>query len=300
MSWKSEVKDSGQGYYTLHTPEIGSVPVRLFLTPNLLDQVEESIYPQIVNAASFPGVKLVVITPDVHHGYGVPIGTVLLTDAQTGAVAMGPVGFDIGCFTGDTRVPTLGGPKTLRELADIGGEHWIFSLTAEKRIVAAKATAQLTRRAAALVRVTLNDGGTIECTPDHQFMLREGSWREARSLSAGTSLMPFYNRYASGGYRVVKHPATGSWQTVHWIMARQGLLGEIPSFPGQRTVIHHKNFTPGDCRLDNLEFMGDRDHIRYHHQNGRHNISDAKESELLLRFSTTRHTSLLSYTVSTR
>jgi len=97
VSWKSAVKDSGKGYYTLHTQEIGSVPVRLFLTPNLLDQVEESIYPQIVNAASFPGVKLVAITPDVHHGYGVPIGTVLLTDADTGAVAMGPVGFDICC-----------------------------------------------------------------------------------------------------------------------------------------------------------------------------------------------------------
>src|SRR3984893_7049158 len=97
MSWNSSVKDSGHGYYTLHTQEIGSVPVRLFLTPNLLDQVEESIYPQIVNASSLPGVKLVPITPDVHHGYGVPIGTVLLTDAETGAVAMGPVGFDIGC-----------------------------------------------------------------------------------------------------------------------------------------------------------------------------------------------------------
>src|SRR5207245_9776319 len=97
MSWKLAVKDSGEGYYTLHTQEIGSVPVRLFLTPNLLDQVEESIYPQIVNAASFPGVKLVAITPDVHHGQGVPIGTVLLTEAETGAVAMGPVGFDICC-----------------------------------------------------------------------------------------------------------------------------------------------------------------------------------------------------------
>src|SRR5260370_30088888 len=97
VSWKDAVKDSGRSYYTLHTQEIGSVPVRLFLTPNLLDAVEESIYTQIVNAASFPGVKLVAITPDVHHGYGVPIGTVLLTDAATGAVAMGPTGFDIGC-----------------------------------------------------------------------------------------------------------------------------------------------------------------------------------------------------------
>lgn len=97
MSWKSAAKDSGLGYFTLQTKDTGSVPVRLFLTSNLLDQVEESIYPQIVNAASFPGVKLVAITPDVHHGYGVPIGTVLLTDARSGAVAMGPVGYDIGC-----------------------------------------------------------------------------------------------------------------------------------------------------------------------------------------------------------
>src|SRR2546430_16485278 len=95
MSWKSAVKDSGQGFYTLQTEDTGAVPVRLFLTPTLHDEVEESIYPQIVNAASFPGVKLVAITPDVHHGYGVPIGTVLLTDADSGAVAMGPVGYDI-------------------------------------------------------------------------------------------------------------------------------------------------------------------------------------------------------------
>src|SRR5438128_10388899 len=128
------------GYYTLHTQEIGSMPVRLFLTPNLLDQVEESIYPQIVNAASFPGVKLVAITPDVHHGYGVPIGTVLLTEAEMGAVAMGPVGLDIGCFTGDTGVPTLGGPRTLRELAEAGGGPWIFSLPTAQRIGAAEAT----------------------------------------------------------------------------------------------------------------------------------------------------------------
>src|SRR5438128_8065100 len=125
MSWKSAVHDSGKGYYTLHTQEIGSVPVRLFLTPNLLDQVEESIYPQIVNAASFPGVKLVAITPDVHHGYGVPIGTVLLTDAETGAVAMGPVGFYIGCFTGDKRVTTLGWLNALGELAKVGAAHAI-------------------------------------------------------------------------------------------------------------------------------------------------------------------------------
>lgn len=40
---------------------------------------------------------MVVITPDVHYGYGVPVGCVLITDVAEGAVAMGPVGYDIGC-----------------------------------------------------------------------------------------------------------------------------------------------------------------------------------------------------------
>ncbi|MGA9997773.1 MAG: RtcB family protein, partial [Pyrinomonadaceae bacterium] len=41
-------------------------------------------------------------------------------------------------------------------------------------------------------------------------------------------------------------------------------LGKIPSFAGQKTIIHHKNFSPTDNRPENLEFMGDRDHMRYH------------------------------------
>ena len=95
--WRRGLADSGRGYFTLQTGETGAVPVRLFLTEKLLAETEDSIYPQIVNATRFPGVRLVAITPDVHHGYGVPIGTALLTDADTGAVAMGPVGYDVGC-----------------------------------------------------------------------------------------------------------------------------------------------------------------------------------------------------------
>ena len=63
----------------------------------LLADAEDILYRQIVNATRFPGVKLVAITPDTHYGYGVPVGCVILTDAASGAVAMGPVGYDIGC-----------------------------------------------------------------------------------------------------------------------------------------------------------------------------------------------------------
>jgi tRNA-splicing ligase RtcB len=97
VNWKSLATASGDGYYRLQTEDIGEVPVRLFLTSTLFNDAEDNLYRQIVNATRFPGVKLVVITPDVHYGYGVPVGCVILTDAGSGAVAMGPVGYDIGC-----------------------------------------------------------------------------------------------------------------------------------------------------------------------------------------------------------
>ncbi|HXG95201.1 MAG TPA: RtcB family protein [Blastocatellia bacterium] len=96
-NWKHLMRWNGEGYYTLHTEDTADVPVRIFLTPKLLDEAEDILYRQIVNATRFPGVKLVAITPDAHYGYGVPVGCVILTDAESGAVAMGPVGYDIGC-----------------------------------------------------------------------------------------------------------------------------------------------------------------------------------------------------------
>src|SRR5207253_2366735 len=96
-NWKHLARWNGEGFYELRTEDTGDVPVRMFLTPTLLNNAEDILYRQIINATRFPGVKMVVITPDTHYGYGVPVGCVLITDVDTGAVAMGPVGYDIGC-----------------------------------------------------------------------------------------------------------------------------------------------------------------------------------------------------------
>jgi tRNA-splicing ligase RtcB (3'-phosphate/5'-hydroxy nucleic acid ligase) len=263
--WKQLAIRNDGGYYDLRTGDTGEVPVRLFLTPSLLDAAEDILYRQIVNATRFPGTKLVAITPDTHYGYGVPVGCVILTDADAGAVAMGPVGFDIGCFTGDTLVPTAdGNAYPLGTLADEERDVWVYALAPDHKVVLARATPKKTRSNASLVRVTLDNGREIACTPDHEFMLRDGSYLRACDLRPSTSLMPLNTRLDRDGYRTVVHPATGREQRVHWIAGRSGLLGPIPSFPGQRTVIHHKNFKPADNRPENLIFIGDRDHQRYH------------------------------------
>ena len=47
----------------------------------------------------------------------------------------------------------------------------------------AKATAKKTRTDAPLVKVTLDNGREILCTPDHEFMLRDGTYRRRRNFS---------------------------------------------------------------------------------------------------------------------
>jgi len=107
MSWKEHLELHPGGYYRWCDELTGGVEVRLFLTPTLLADAEEILSGQIINATKFSGVRLVVITPDVHHGYGVPVGCVLVTDCDGGSVAMGPVGYDIGCgmMTASSSVP---------------------------------------------------------------------------------------------------------------------------------------------------------------------------------------------------
>jgi tRNA-splicing ligase RtcB len=91
VGWKNATRHDQGGFYRYRT-ERGEV--RIFMGEQLFAELEESIGAQIENARRFPGVLDVVITPDAHHGYGVPVGCVIAT---SGTLAMGPVGYDIGC-----------------------------------------------------------------------------------------------------------------------------------------------------------------------------------------------------------
>ncbi len=91
MSWKHAARRDPGHFWRWRT---ANGEVRIFMTEALFAEAEDSLGPQIENARSFPGVLDVAITPDAHHGYGVPVGCVMAT---TGTLAMGPVGYDIGC-----------------------------------------------------------------------------------------------------------------------------------------------------------------------------------------------------------
>jgi tRNA-splicing ligase RtcB len=226
------------------------------------DLIEAGTTAQMEGAMRLPVSVGGALMPDAHLGYGLPVGGVLATE---GAVIPWAVGVDIAPVRGATKIPTLDGRSyPIRELYEKGEAFGVWSCKSDGKVVAARATAHQTQRDAPLVRVTLDNGEVVECTPDHRFMLRDGSYREADRLSPGTSLMPFYTSLDTEGYLRICQNYSGAFLRAHWVVARSGLMGQIPSFEGQRTVIHHKNFDETDNRPENLQFMGHRDHSRFH------------------------------------
>ncbi|MES0359392.1 MAG: RtcB family protein [Anaerolineales bacterium] len=75
------------------------VPVRIFATHQLLEEIkDDKSLEQAVNAATLPGlVDRVVVMPDVHQGYGFPIGGVAATQLPHGVISPGAIGYDINC-----------------------------------------------------------------------------------------------------------------------------------------------------------------------------------------------------------
>jgi tRNA-splicing ligase RtcB len=75
------------------------VPARVYATEQMLqDILHEKAIEQLINTAMLPGVsKYALAMPDIHQGYGFPIGGVAAMRMEDGVISPGGVGYDINC-----------------------------------------------------------------------------------------------------------------------------------------------------------------------------------------------------------
>ncbi len=80
MSLKHAVQRVGANHYVL--PKLGPMRVEAhaFLSEELYERSEAELWSQIKHAASYEGVIGAYLMPDAHLGYGVPVGSVVVTD----------------------------------------------------------------------------------------------------------------------------------------------------------------------------------------------------------------------------
>lgn len=186
--------------------------------------------------------------------------------------------FAQSCLRLDTKLPLLDG-RTLT-LADVISEYeqgkvnWTYSIDPKThKLEPGKIVwAGVTRRDAEMVRVTLDNGEYVDATPDHRFVLRDGTEVQAGDLKPGDSLMPLYlfegrtgPKQKNAGYTRYLCNATGKKRFVHTDIC--------PKPKGREYVVHHKDFNPRNNNPDNLEVMTWADHEALHKAAGSYSFS---------------------------
>ncbi len=119
---KSNIELKKLNDYSWEIPKTGkmNVPCVIFASERLLEKMkEDDTFKQAMNVATLPElVKNIIVLPDGHMGYGMPIGGVMACRADTGFISPGSVGFDINCGVRmlSTNIPTAEFLKKRKEI----------------------------------------------------------------------------------------------------------------------------------------------------------------------------------------
>ncbi|HEX5119028.1 MAG TPA: ATP-binding protein [Pseudonocardiaceae bacterium] len=181
----------------------------------------------------------------------------------------------LGCFTGDTMVALASGRSmSFRDLVadwQRGVRHFGYATNRAGRVVIAPLDEpRVTRTDAPLVRVTLDNGQSVRCTPDHLFRLRDGGYRRADALRPGDSLMPLYRSVsakASGdnldGYERVWMNDRDEWVYAHHLADGYNLRHGVDS-TANGNVRHHIDVDKRNNDPRNIRRMTWEDHAALH------------------------------------
>lgn len=189
-----------------------------------------------------------------------------------------------GCFSGDTRIALADGrelsfEEIISEQAQ-GKVHFCYTLRPDKTIgIEQIINPRMTRRNAEVIRITLDNGETITCTPDHLFMLRDGSYKQAQDLMPTDSLMPLYRKLSSkekpgttiDGYEMVWCPRSDSWLFTHlladWYNRWKGVYDEVTG-----DHCHHIDFNKYNNNPTNIVRMPAEEHLALHREHIQHTL----------------------------
>lgn len=184
---------------------------------------------------------------------------------------------NFGCFTKDTRVRLCDGRDlNFEELVkeyQAGRKHWTFSFNPQNQRIEISQIKKprLIRQNEKIMEVTIDNGEKIKCTLNHRFMLRDGSYREAKDLKPGDSLMPLYTKFYNEDdeslrdYAMILQPYENIWSFTHHLADEWNLKSRVYKKSAGR-IRHHKDFNKLNNNPDNILRIQWEDHWKLHNE----------------------------------
>ena len=184
-----------------------------------------------------------------------------------------------GCFFIHTKILLTDGReitiKQIIEEQEQGKENFCYTIRESGNIgVERIINARRTKENAEVIKMTLDNGETIICTPDHPFMLRDGSYKAAELLTPQDSLMPIHRKLSQknergaglNGYEMVWNPLKDTWIYTHLLADFYNLEHGVYQSSG-RCHRHHVDFNKLNNNPTNIKRIGAEAHLELHRQN---------------------------------
>ena len=169
---------------------------------------------------------------------------------------------------GDTKIPTLNGFITIKELADKGrdNEFIVYSYDHNlKKVVPAEAHNAHHTRNEMTYKIIFDDGTFIIATHGHRFLKRDGVYCKVEDLKESDSMMPFYRKsfYNNQNYNWVY--VCDSKEGHHGWVAEHNLIAEwFYRKIKKGEEVHHIDFNGKNNFPENLKIMLINEHRSFH------------------------------------
>lgn len=152
-----------------------------------------------------------------------------------------------------------------------GIKHYCYTINNDGNIdIALIKHPRKTKANANVIKVVLDNDQEIICTPNHLFMLRDGSYRMAKDLTTQDSLMPLYkklseieNRITIKGYEMVLDPKKHKWIFTH-LLADKFNIKQCKYSSQSGSHKHHIDFNKLNNNPENIIRMDKDAHLALH------------------------------------
>ena len=177
------------------------------------------------------------------------------------------------CLHPDTKIKLLDGTtRTIEQMKldfDSGEKLWVYSVDENGDFKPGEVeNIWVSGEATEFIKIILDNDEEILTTPEHLYMLRDGTYIEAQDLKENDSLMPLYFN-EKNGYETVKSNTTYRYKSVYKEVAKALKFDEIEEAKKRvkaednmsyDVAIHHKDFNKKNNNPDNLQVMTAREH----------------------------------------
>lgn len=199
-----------------------------------------------------------------------------------------------GCFSANTLISLPNGLEiTFEDLVEDyknGKEHFCYTINNGKISIGKITNPRITRKNATVIKLIMDNGSSIICTPDHLLMKENGEYVKAKD-SLSISLKPLYRRISGWkkgqikGYEMFWSEYDNKWKYTHIISDFYNIQNKIYSTKFGENCRHHVDFNKTNNYPTNIIRMSNENHFELHRNCLEHTLHrpDVKEKSKLVK-----------------